>query len=275
MKTMKIKTLVAILVLLTGSFITGILKAQEAKPEISAEDLAKKLSNPVASLISVPFQNNTDVGIGPNNGSKNTLNFQPVIPISLSPKLNLISRFIIPVVSQHNITGEDTSQFGLADAVVSAWFSPAEAKNGFIWGVGPVFLLPIATDDLLGTKKWGIGPTALVLKQFHGWTMGALVNQIWSFAGDADRSDVSQMFIQPFMSYNWKSGAGLGLNAEITQNWISSATTAFINPTISGVTKLGKQIVSLAIGPRIQVAAPDGSKADFGVRAAMTFVFPK
>jgi len=269
------KTIFAILIILSGSVITGILEAQEAKPEISAEELAKKLSNPVASLISVPFQNNTDVGIGQYNGSKNTLNFQPVIPINLSSKLNLISRFIIPVVSQHNITGEGTGQHGLADAVVSAWFSPAEAKNGFIWGVGPVFLLPIATNDLLGTKKLGIGPTALVLKQFHGWTMGALVNQIWSVAGDTSRSDVSQMFIQPFMSYNWKSGAGLGLNAEITQNWISSTTSVFINPTISGVTKLGKQIVSLAIGPRIQVAAPDGSKADFGVRAAVTFVFPK
>jgi hypothetical protein len=275
MKTIKLKTKVAILLLLTGSFCTVILKAQEAKPEISAEELAKKLSNPVASLISIPFQNNLDVGIGHYNGSKNTLNFQPVIPISLSPKLNLISRFIIPVVSQHNITGEETSQFGLADAVVSAWFSPAEAKNGFIWGVGPVFLLPIATDDLLGTKKWGVGPTALVLKQFSGYTVGALVNQIWSIAGDANRSDVSQMFIQPFLSYNWKSGAGLGLNAEITQNWISSSTSVFINPTISAVTKLGTQIVSLAIGPRIQVAAPEGAMADFGVRAAVTFVFPK
>jgi hypothetical protein len=261
--------------LFTGLFIPGILKAQEAKPEISAAELAKKLSNPVASLISVPFQNNTDLGIGTYNGSKNTLNFQPVIPISLSPKLNLISRYIIPVVTQHNITGEDTHQAGLADAVISAWFSPAEAKNGFIWGVGPVFLLPVATNDMLGTKKLGIGPTALALKQFHGWTIGALANQIWSVAGDADRSDVSQMFVQPFIAYNWKSGAGLGLNAEITQNWMASSTTAFINPTISGVTKLGTQIVSLVIGPRIQVAGPDGSRADFGVRAAVTFVFPK
>jgi hypothetical protein len=268
------KTIITILIILSGSYLTGILKAQEAKPEISAEELAKKLSNPVASLISVPFQNNMDVGIGQYNGSKNTLNFQPVIPISLSPKLNLISRVIIPVVSQHNITGESTTETGLSDAVVSAWFSPAQAKNGFIWGVGPVFLLPIATNDLLGTKKWGVGPTALVLKQFHGWTMGALVNQIWSIAGDANRSDVSQMFIQPFMSYNWKSGAGLGLNAEITQNWMASTTTAFINPTISAVTKLGTQIVSLAIGPRIQVA-PGDPRSDFGVRAAVTFVFPK
>jgi hypothetical protein len=248
--------------------------AQE-KPAVSAEELAKKLSNPVASLISVPFQNNMDLGIGQYNGSKNTLNFQPVIPVGLTSKFNLISRFIIPIVSQYNVTGEGTQQSGLSDAVVSAWVSPAEAKNGLTWGVGPVFLVPIATNDFLGTKKFGVGPTALVLKQTNGWTFGALVNQIWSVAGNADRADVNQMFVQPFLSYNWKSGAGLGGNAEITQNWEGNTTSVFINPTVSGVTKLGKQTVSLAIGPRIQVAAPENSKADFGVRAAITFVFPK
>jgi hypothetical protein len=272
---MQLKFKFIFLLLTAGSFIWGSLKGQDAKPEISAEELAKKLSNPVASLISVPFQNNTDVGIGKYNGSKNTLNFQPVIPVSLSSNLNLITRYIIPIISQHDITGQDTHQAGLADAVVSTWFSPALSKNGFIWGMGPVFLLPIATNEMLGTKKWGIGPTALVLKQFHGWTVGALVNQIWSVAGDADRSDVSQMFVQPFMAFNWKSGAGLGLNAEVTQNWMASSTTAFINPTISAVTKLGTQIISLVIGPRIQIAGPDGSRADFGVRAAVTFVFPR
>jgi hypothetical protein len=272
---MKIRTVILILFILAGSNVTGKLKAQDAKPAESAEELAKKLSNPVAALISIPFQNNLDVGIGQNNGSKNTLNFQPVIPITLSPKLNLITRFIIPIVSQHNITAEGATQNGLSDAVVSAWFSPSEPKNGVVWGVGPVFLVPIATNDMLGTKKLGVGPTALILKQSNGWTVGGLVNQIWSVAGDANRSDVSQMFIQPFLSYNWKSGAGLGINSEITQNWISSTTSVFINPTITAVTKLGTQIVSLAIGPRIPVAAPTGTMADFGVRAAVTFVFPK
>jgi hypothetical protein len=272
---MKISTIIVCVFIITGSIIPGKLKAQEAKPGESAEDLAKKLSNPVAALISIPFQNNMDLGIGQNNGSKNTLNFQPVSPITLSSKLNLITRFIIPIVSQHNITGEGTTQNGLADAVVSAWFSPAEPKNGVLWGVGPVFLVPIATNDLLGTKRFGVGPTALILKQSNGWTVGGLVNQIWSVAGNTDRSDVSQMFIQPFMSFNWKSGAGLGLNAEITQNWTSSSTSAFINPTVTAVTKLGTQIVSLAIGPRIPVVAPSGGMADFGVRAAVTFVFPK
>jgi hypothetical protein len=271
MKTTYRLTILFILV----SVFSGILQAQEVKPEVSAEELAKKLSNPVAALISVPFQNNMDIGIGQYNGSRNTLNLQPVIPINLSPKLNLITRYIIPVISQHDLTGEGTSQNGLSDAVVSAWFSPAEAKNGLVWGVGPVFLLPIATDDKLGTKKWGVGPTALVLKQFNGWTVGALANQIWSVAGDANRSDVNQMYLQPFIVYNWKSGAGLAVNAEITQNWVSSTTSVFINPIITGVTKVGTQIVSLGIGPRIQVAAPDGSKSDFGFRAVVTFVFPK
>jgi hypothetical protein len=160
------------------------LHAQETqKPTADAGELAKKLANPVASLISVPFQNNTDVGIGVYHGYKNTMNFQPVVPISLSSKLNLITRYIIPIVTQHNITGQDVKQAGLSDAVISAFFSPAVPKNGVVWGAGPVFLVPIATDDLLGTEKFGVGPTALILKQTHGLTFGILANQIWSVGG--------------------------------------------------------------------------------------------
>jgi hypothetical protein len=272
---MKIKSKFSIILSIVFSFISVWLQAQNEKPAVSAEELAKKLSNPVAALISVPFQNNTDVGIGQYNGSRNTLNFQPVIPISLSPKLNLITRYIVPIISQRDITGDGTSQNGLGDAVVSAWFSPSEAKNGLVWGVGPVFLVPIATNDFFASKKFGVGPTALVLKQFNGWTVGGLVNQIWSVAGDANKNDINQMFIQPFMSYNWKSGAGLGLSSEITQNWTSSSTTAYLIPSITAVTKLGPQIVSLGIGPRLQIAGPNGVISDFGVRASVTFVFPK
>ncbi len=271
---MKNKLLSASLLLVI--FYSSALAQEQPKPASSdAAELAKKLSNPVASLISVPFQNNTDVGIGDYNGSKNTLNIQPVIPIHLTAKLNLIARVILPVVSQHDIYQEGSEQTGLSDAVVSAFFSPSEAKNGLVWGAGPVFLVPIATDDLLGTKKFGVGPTALLLKQGHGWTYGVLANQIWSVAGDEMRSDVNQMFLQPFLVYNWKSGAGLGINSEITQNWDGNSTVAFLNPTASAVTKFGKQIVSLVVGPRIQVAATDGTKAAMGVRAAITFVFPK
>jgi len=249
------------------------------KPAPAANDaaeLAKKLANPVASLISLPFQNNTDVGIGDDHdGYKNTLNVQPVIPITLSKSLNLITRYIIPVVSQKNITGEGTSQAGLGDATISAFFSPSEAKNGFVWGAGPVFLVPTATNEFLGGKKLGIGPSALALLQRHSMTIGALVSQTWSVAGDEERSDVNFLYMQPFFNYNWKSGAGLGISGEITQNWEASSTTAYIIPAVSGVTRIGKQIVSLLIGPRILVASPNGNGADFGIRAQFVLVFPK
>lgn len=270
------KTLRSSLVLLFTIITFTALAQEEAKPAATdAAEVAKKLANPVASMISVPLQNNLDVGIGDYNGSKNTLNIQPVIPIKMSPRLNLIARVILPVVTQHDVLGENTQQSGLSDALVSAFFSPAEPKNGLVWGAGPVLLVPTATDDFLGTKKFGVGPTALLLKQSKGWTYGALVNQVWSVAGDENRADVNQLYLQPFLVHNWKSGAGLGLNSEITQNWEGSTTTAFLNPTISGVTRLGKQIVSLLMGPRILLAAPDGKKPDFGVRAQITLVFPK
>lgn len=270
------RNLIILFISFSVLFSVTTFAQEEQKPASSdAAELAKKLANPVASLVSVPFQNNTDVGIGTYNGSRNTLNIQPVIPIHLSTKLNLITRVVLPVISQHNITGDGTHQSGLSDVLASAFFSPSEAKNGLVWGVGPALLIPTATDNLLGTKKFGVGPTALILKQTNGWTIGGLVNQIWSVAGDANRADVNQMFLQPFLNYNWKSGAGLGGNAEITQNWQANTTIAFINPTISGITKLGTQIVSLAIGPRIQVAAPNGNKSALGIRAAVNFVFPK
>jgi len=273
---MKHKTKIAALLLATLSLSSFAQDAPAPAPaSTDAAELAKKLSNPVASLISVPFQNNLDVGIGANNGWRNTLNFQPVIPVKLSAKINMITRIIFPIISQQDIYGEGTQQSGLSDAVASAFFSPAEAKNGLVWGAGPVLLVPIATDDLLGTKKFGVGPTALILKQTHGCTFGLLANQLFSVAGDEERADVNQLYVSAFFTYNWKSGAGLGINAETTQNWEASTTTVYVSPTISGITKLGKQIVSLSIGPRIQAAAPDGAESAFGVRAAITFVFPK
>jgi hypothetical protein len=273
---MKRKFPLSALVLLSYCYLFAQENPSPATPAGGgAQALADKLSNPVASLISVPLQNNTDYGIGAHNGSKNTLNIQPVIPIKLSDKLNLITRYIFPVVDQRDITGEKTHQTGLSDATLTAFFAPTNSKNGIIWGAGPALLVPTGTDDLLSTRKWGVGPSALILRQANGLTYGFLVNQIWSFAGDKDRSDINQMFFQPFFVKNFKSGAGLGLNAEITSDWQHQTTTVFLNPSVTGVTKLGTQIVSLGLGPRICLSAPYGSRPDFGIRAVLTFVFPK
>lgn len=255
--------------------ITTIAVHAQEKPVASAQELADKLSNPVANMISVPIQNNLDYGIGPYNGSKYTINVQPVIPIRLNTNINLITRYIIPIIDQRDISGDNTSEFGLSDATISAWFSPSHSKSGWLWGAGPAFLLPIGTDDLLSTRKWAIGPTALALRQTHGLTYGFLVNQLWSFAGDEDRSDVNQMFLQPFFSKSWKSGASVTLNSEITFNWENNTTSAYLNPIASAVTKLGKQVASFSIGPRIPLGGPASIMADWGLRAALTLVFPK
>jgi hypothetical protein len=263
--------LLSCFLLLFVCFCTKISIAQEEASSDAAE-IAKKLSNPVAKMISFPLQNNTDLGIGDQKGSRNTLNIQPVIPIGLSDELNIIARVVLPFVAQYGaIAGTRSAGFG--DAVASAFFSPAQAKDGLVWGAGPVFLLPVATDELSASKKFGIGPTIVIAQQTGSWTYGALANQIWSVAGDTSRPDVSQMYLQPFITHNWKSGAGIGVNAEINQYWKTKTTSVVIIPTITGVTKLGSQVVQLVVGPRIPIAAPEASKAEFGIRAAMTFVF--
>lgn len=261
-----------LLLVFLGITIQSEILAQE-KPDASAQALADKLANPVASMISLPFQNNTDWGIGLYNGSKNTLNIQPVIPIKLNSNLNLITRYILPVVDQRDVTGNDTHQFGLSDLTISAWVSPAQPKNGLIWGFGPALLIPTATSKYLGTEKFGVGPTALVLKQGHGNTFGFLVNQLWSVAGNGSRQPVNQMFFQPFFAHSYPSGASLGSNMELTQNWQTGTTMLFLNPTISGITKIGKQPIQMVIGPRIPLAGPQESKPKFGIRAVLIFVF--
>ncbi|NIK92423.1 transporter [Mangrovimonas sp. CR14] len=240
----------------------------------SADALAKQLQNPVASLISVPFQGNLDFGYDPENGTKFTLNIQPVIPISISENWNLIGRVILPVVSQTDIYGNSGNQTGLSDAVVSAFFSPKEpTSGGLIWGAGPVLLVPTATDDYLGTKKFGVGPTAVVLKQLGTLTAGALVNHIWSVAGDSNRQDVNATFLQPFLAKNFAGGYALALNTELTQNWDYKSTSGSINIVGSKVITMGSQMAQLLLGPRIHYG--NGNAADFGVRFGLVLLYPK
>lgn len=242
--------------------------------EHSADELAKQLSNPVAALISVPMQLNYDSGYS-NGGEKWLLNVQPVVPITLNERWNLISRTILPIIDQKNVVNEG-SQSGLGDVVQSFFFSPTKpTASGWIIGAGPAMLLPTATNNLLGQDQWALGPTAVALKQTEtGWTYGALANQLWSVSGSDDRPDVNAMFLQPFLTKALGKGRTLAFNFESTYDWDRSQWTLPLNVGYSQVTKLGSQLVSWQGGVRGYLDAPEGGP-DWGLRFTFTLLFPK
>jgi hypothetical protein len=253
---------------LSGLLFTKSGFSQEQQPLTNLE-LAKKIANPIGELVTVPFKSDFDMGIGNHNGSKTTLYVQPIISKRLSPKLRLITRWILPFVSQYDIIGDGTSQAGLGDAVVTGFLSPSKSK--FIWGIGPVFLLPTATNQYLGGKKFGIGPSFVALTQKNGWTIGGLVNHIFSVAGDENRSDINASFINPFVIYNWKSGSGITLNSEYTHDWENDLNILVIMPTFTALAKFGSQAIGCDIGPRIHFAPQ--KRANYGIRAGIIWVF--
>jgi len=239
-------------------------------------EIAKQLANPVAALVSVPFQFNYDRGYGSADGYKAYVNIQPVIPFSISDSWNVISRTIVPVVSQHNVAGKSGTQSGLGDITQSFFFSPkSPTSDGLIWGAGPAFLVPTATDSLLGAKKWGAGPSAVLLKQKDSLTYGVLANHIWSLAGQSDRRNISATFLQPFFSYTNNKAWTFGLDTESSYDWKGSQWSVPVNLTVSKVVKVGAQPVSFQVGVRYWAAAPESGPDGWGLRAGVTFLFPK
>jgi len=242
------------------------------------EELAKKLANPIASLISLPFQLNYDENIGPiEKGKVYKLNIQPVIPFSINRNWNLITRTILPVVWQRDVVPNVSDESGLSDTVQSLFFSPkAPTKGGVIWGVGPVFLIPTATDETLGTRKWGAGPTVVALTQKGPLTIGFLANHIWSFAGDDNRDNVNATFMQPFVSYITPTMTTFTLQTETTYNWKNEEWSVPVNAIVSQLLKAGDLPFQVSLGARYWADSPENAgPGDWGGRFALTLLLPK
>ena len=239
--------------------------------------LAEELSNPLAALISVPFFGNYNGEVGTErDGSQWFVNIQPVVPFTLNDDWYVISRTILPVMfSQSGLFPGSGSQSGLRDTTEGLYFSPRRTFNGFTLGAGPIFLLPTATDELLGAGKWGAGPTGVVVWQGNGWTVGVLAWHNWSFAGDADRADVDETFLQPVIAYTTSRAWTFTLQGEDTYNWETGEWLAPVNFLVSKIVKVGGQPVSIVGGVRYWMDSPDTGPHGFGGRLGMTFLFPK
>jgi hypothetical protein len=238
-------------------------------------ELAKKTQNPVADLISVPFQNNTNYGYGPNENVQNVMNIQPVIPIKLNDCYNLITRTIVPVIHQ---PWPDTRN-GIGDIVFSAFLSP-RGEGKFIWGVGPVFQLPTGSPKyLLSQGQWGAGPTAVGLFMDGPWVVGALANNIWSFAGDSNRKPVNQMLVQPFINYNFGKGWYAVSAPVITANWLAQDKRDVWTLPVGGgfgkLFRLGKLPINASLQAYTNTKQPHVTGPDWTLRTQIQFLFPK
>ena len=253
--------------------------AAAAHAELSSEELAKLAQNPIGNLISLPFQNNTNFNVGPMNGTQDILNIQPVVPISVNPDWNIITRTILPLIWQPEFVPGQGRQFGLGDLTLSAFLSPSQpGPGGLIWGAGPIIQMPTDTNDL-GNKNWGLGPTAVVLRLEKGspWVYGVLVNNVWSLSSSERGGAYNNFLVQPFINYNLPGGTYFTSAPIITADWKADSSERWTVPLGFGVGHIfhfGKLPVNSQIGAYYNVVHPDNA-ANWQLRIQVQLMFPK
>ena len=254
-----------------------------------AGELAKASQNPVGNMISLPFQNNTSFGIGPDDAISNVLNIQPVYPVGVNQSWNLINRGIVPVIYREEVLPalNEGDAFGLGDTSYTGFFSPAKPGK-LIWGVGPSLLIPTATEDRWSSDKWSGGAGVVLLSMPGHWVVGVLVQNVWSFAGDSDAADVNQLLLQPIINYNFSKGWYFTSVPVITANWEADSSNRWTVPVGGGAGKImkwGKQPVDLSVAAFYNVEQPaplvaqapnlDNQGEVWTLRIQLKLLFPK
>jgi len=253
----------------------ALLSASSTVLAQSNEELVKATQNPVSDLISLPFQNNINTGIGPDDQTQNVLNIQPVWPVTLNEDWNIITRTILPVISQPDVLTNEGRVNGIGDLNFTAFFSPSKPGK-MIWGVGPALVLPTASNDKLGSQKWSAGLAAVFLTMPGNWVVGSLFSNIWSVGGSGDQ-DVNLFTWQYFINYNLPKSWYLTSAPIITANWEADNNNQWTVPFGGGIGKIfkiGKQPINMQASAYKNIEKP-AFGAEWQIRLQMQFLFPK
>jgi hypothetical protein len=255
--------------------LTCLILMQDAGTGTSSNkaELLEKINNPVSGIINLPLESNFEVGPAPDHAFSYTMNLQPVLPFSIGKEWLVVTRTVMPIIARDVPADASHGRFGLGDTTLTFFFSPKHVSNGLTWGAGPELLLPTATDREFGNRKWGAGPSFVVLKQQHGWTNGLLVDHLWSFAGTGP-SAVSSTLIEPFVIHSWENGFGIKFETEARYDWKAPQWTVPLEAGVSQLVAVGKRSINLG-GDFLYYAARGPNDPRWGIRFTSTFAFTK
>jgi hypothetical protein len=240
-------------------------------------EIAKQAQNPIASMISVPFQNNATFGVGEKSDVQDSLLIEPVIPFRLTSDWNLITRTIVPVIEQPTLAPGLGNVSGLGDVQLSLYMSPVKPFGEMIWGLGPSFSFATASDRSLGTGKDSAGLSTALLTIQGPWLVGVLITDVASIGGQDDRQNVHQFLMQPFVDYNFSHGWYLASSPIVTANWRATSGNKWTVPVGGGggkILHIGRQAVNAYIQAFDDVVRPHEG-GTWTLRLQVQLLFPK